>query len=165
MALASGVAYLAYFLVGGRLAEAYITAWNLLIIPSALYTGRLMARRGVYLAAASTVAGTVASLLWAFNHQVPRLEPWWIGLAAAWWLGLGWLLRADRRRLGTFTLVLGVAAGVDLVLTVLDAPMPIYALGGFKIPLTTVWTLWLGASLLRDPGLEQPVSRADRGAA
>lgn len=150
LAIASGLAYIAFF-VGGGLRSAWIVAWNLLIIPAALYTGVLVGRRGMLLAAISTVAGVAASILWASNHQVPGLEPWWIGLAAVWWLGLGWLLRRGRRGLGLFTLSLGVAAAVDLVLTVLDAPMPIYALGGFKIPLTIAWTFWMGASLVRDP--------------
>ena len=152
LAIGSGVAYLAYFFGGGA-QQTWIVAWNLLIIPAALYTGVVVSRRGVVLAAISTAAGVAASLLWATNHQVPRLEPWWIGLAAVWWLGLGWLIRLDRRRLGIFTLLLGVAAAVDFVLTVLDAPMPIYALGGFKIPFTMIWSVWLGAALVRDPTL------------
>ena len=151
LAIGSGVAYLGYFLLDGPQPDRWIVAWNLLIIPSALYTGVLVARWGIVLATASTAGGVAASLLWASSHEVPRLEPWWIGLATVWWLGLGWLLRVYRRRLGIFTFVLGVAAGIDLVLTLLDAPMPIYALGGFKIPLTTIWSFWLGVSLLRDP--------------
>jgi hypothetical protein len=150
-ALASGVAYVAYLVVDERVRNLTITAWNLLIIPTALYVGVRVVRRGMLLAGLSTTAGVAASLLWAFNYDVPSLEPWWIGLATVWWLGLGWLLRADRPRLGIFTLVLGAAAGVDFALTLLAAPMPIYALGGFKIPLTMVWTFWLGGTLLRDP--------------
>jgi hypothetical protein len=153
-ALTSGLAYVAYFLLDASVRDVAIAAWNLLIIPCALYLGFLVARRGALLAAASTAAGIAASLLWAVAYRVPGLEPWWIGLAIAWWLGLGWLLLRTDRRLGIFTLVLGAAAGVDLVLTVLDAPMPIYALGGFKILLTNVWTLWLGGRLLRDPALQ-----------
>lgn len=154
-AVASGSAYVAYFFAGPSTTEALVTVWNLLIIPPALYVGLLVARRGVVLAAISTVAGLAASLLWATSHEVARLEPWWIGLAAVWWLGLGWLLRQDRRALGLFTLALGVAAGVDFVLTALDAPMPIYALGGFKIPFTMIWSIWLGVTLLSDPMLGQ----------
>lgn len=149
------MAYVAYFLGGGSRPEAWIVTWNLLIVPCALYTGLLVTRHGVSVALTSTAAGVAASLLWGFNHGVPGLEPWWIGLAAVWWLGLGWLLRESRRGLGLFTLMLGVAAGVDFVLTALDAPMPIYALGGFKIPMTIIWTFWLGASLLRDPVMPQ----------
>ncbi len=103
------------------------------------------------MSAASTAAGVAASLLWAFAYGSPGLEPWWIGLAAAWWLGLGWLLVPKRRALGRFTLLLGVAAAIDFVLTALNAPMPIYAIGGLKIPMTIVWSLWAGLSLVREP--------------
>jgi hypothetical protein len=48
-------------------------------------------------------------------------------------------------------LLLGLATTIDFVLTALNAPMPIYALGGFKIPLMIVWTFWIGLSLARDP--------------
>ena len=155
-ALASGLAYIAYFLVGIQFQDMSIAAWNLLIIPTAIYLGVRLAAHGALISAASAAAGVAASLLWAFANDVPRLEPWWIGLAAAWWLGVGWLLRTERRALGLFTLLLGVAAAVDFVLTALNAPMPIYALGGFKIPFTIVWSLWLGVALLRDPRLGSP---------
>lgn len=151
-AVASGCAYIAYFLVGVQFRDDSIAAWNILIIPTAIYLWARLAAHGALVSAASAAAGVAASLLWAFAHEVPRLEPWWIGLAAAWWLGLGWLLRTERRTLGLFTLLLGVSATVDFILTALNAPMPIYALGGFKIPLTIVWSLWLGVALLVGDG-------------
>jgi hypothetical protein len=151
LAIASGLAYVAYPFTN----DMAITAWNLLIIPAAVWLGIRTAHRGWVLAAVSTTAGVAASLLWALVYHEPQREPWWIGLAAAWWLGLGWLLPADRRRLAAFTLVLGVAAAVDFVLTVLNAPAPIYALGGFKIPFAIVWTFWVGWTLVRDPLLER----------
>lgn len=149
-ALASGLASVAYLLIPEN-PEWAITAWNLLIIPTALYLGARVASRRSVAAAASTAAGIIASLLWAFAYQSPTLEPWWIGLAAAWWLGLGWLLAPERRALGRFTLLLGVAAAMDFLVTALNAPWPIYALGAFKLPLTLVWTVWVGLSLLRRP--------------
>ena len=108
----------------------------------------------------ATGAGVLASLLWALAYHEPKLEPWWLGLAACWWLGLGWLLRADRPGLGRFTLLPGVAAALDFVLTVLDAPMPIYALGGLKLPLTALWSFWVGGALLRDPFLRRARERS-----
>lgn len=148
-ALASGVAYLAY-LVPSAGRDGAITAWNLLIIPTALYLGVRLAARGPLLSAVSMTAGVGASLLWAFDYDSPRLEPWWIGLAGAWWLGLARLLWDERPRLARFTLILAVATALDFVLTALEAPMPIYALGGFKIPLTIAWTWWVGIVLVRD---------------
>ena len=143
-ALASGVAYLAYLLPTPA-RDGAITAWNLLIIPTAIYLGVVLAPRGPVVAAASMATGIVASLLWAFDYKSPTLEPVWIGLAAIWWFGVGWLLRLENWRLGWFTLILSVATAIDFVLTALNAPFPMYALGGFKIPLTIVWTL-LGRS-------------------
>jgi hypothetical protein len=106
------------------------------------------------LALASSVAAIAASLLWAFVYHEPSLEAWWIGLAAGSWLGFGWLLRRIRPRLATFTLILGIAAAVDFALTALDASFPLYALGGFKLPFTMVWTFWIGWTFVRDPLLD-----------
>jgi len=159
-ALASGFAYVAYLLpFAGR--DWAITAWNLLIIPTALHLGGRVASAGPLLSAVSMAAGVAASLLWAFAYDSPALEPWWIGLAAAWWLGVGWLVRTERRALGRFTLLLSLATTIDFVLTAVNAPMPIYALGGFKIPLTIVWTFWIGLTLVRDPRWG---TQGDRGA-
>lgn len=169
-ALASGVSYLAYLLpIAGR--DGAITAWNLLIIPTALYLGARLASHGPIVSASAMTAGVVASLLWAFDYASSGLEPWWIGLAAAWWLGLARLLWDERPRLARFTLILAVAAAADFVLTALDAPMPLYALGGFKIPLTIAWTISVGIILAgRDPrslrpvaGRPWPVARLRRG--
>ena len=147
-ALGSGLAYVAYLLPISA-GDRAITAWNLLIIPTAIYLGVVLAPRGPVVAAASTAAGVVASLLWAFDYKSPTLEPVWIGLAAIWWLAIGWLLRRENPRLGWFTLILSAATAIDFVLTALNAPFPIYALGGFKIPLTIIWTFWVGVALLR----------------
>ncbi|HUS20443.1 MAG TPA: hypothetical protein VMZ66_00345, partial [Aeromicrobium sp.] len=149
LAIASGVAYFAYLLpFEGR--DRAITAWNLLIIPAIVYLGGWLASRAPVVASASTAAGVTASLLWALAFRSPTLEPWWIGLAAAGWLGFGWLLLREYRALGRFTLVLGVATIIDLVVTVMNASMPLYLLGAFKLPLTTAWTLWIGLTLVRD---------------
>jgi hypothetical protein len=147
MAMGSGVACLAYPFTS----DLAITAWNLLIIPAFVWLGLRTAVAGRLVALASTAAGVAASLLWAFFYSEPSLEAWWIGLAAAAWLGFGWLLRRDRPRLATFTIVLGIAAAVDFVLTAINAPFPLYALGGFKLPFTMVWTFWIGWTLVRDP--------------
>ncbi len=149
-AIVSGLASVALLVSLDRF-EWLITAWNLSIIPTALYLGVLLARRSPLIAATATLAGISASILWALGYQHPPLEPWWIGLAALWWAGLGWLLRAERRRLGWFTLLLAGATALDFVLTAAQVPMPIYALGGFKIPLSMIWSFWVGISLIRRP--------------
>ncbi len=149
-ALASGLAYVANLLIPGN-PEWTITAWNLLIIPTALYLGASVAPHRPLAAVAVTAAGIVASLMWAFAYRSASLEPLWIGLAAAWWLGLGSLLVPSLRFLGGFTLVLGVAAALDLVVTALDVPWPLLALGALKGPLTIGWTFWVGIALGRRP--------------
>lgn len=149
-ALASGIAYLAYWPIL-RQPDWAITAWNLLIIPTTLYLGVRLRRRGPILAAISAGAGIAASLLWATGYRDPGLEPWWIGLAAAWWLGIGRLLLAEHRATGILTLALGVATAVDFVVTLLDFELPLLALGGLKLPLSTLWSLWIGVVLVRGP--------------
>jgi hypothetical protein len=62
-ALASGLAYIGYFLLDASVRDVAITAWNLLIIPGALYLGLLTARGEALLAAAATAAGIAASVL------------------------------------------------------------------------------------------------------
>ena len=159
LALASGAAYIVHLVGPASLREGAIVAWNLAIIPAALWLGwRLRGERPVVVTLA-TIAGFVASLLWASSFRRAGLEAWWIGLATAWWLGIGVGLLPARRWLGSFTFALGIAAAADFVLTVLNAPMPIYALGGFKIPMTIVWSIWVGVALVRDPGLTTRRSR------
>ena len=151
LAIGSGVAYLVYPFTS----DVAISAWNLLIIPAFLWLGVRTASHGRLLALASSTAGVAASLLWSFVYHEPTLEPWWIGLAAASWLGFGWLLRHDQPTLARFTIVLGIAAAVDFVLTALNAPFPLYVLGGLKLPLTMIWTFWVGWALVRDPLVDE----------
>jgi hypothetical protein len=151
LAIGSGLAYLMYPFT----ADVAITAWNVLIVPAFVWLGGRTAHDGRVVALASTTAGVAASLLWAVVYHEPSLETWWIGLAAASWMGFGWLLRRRRQRLAAFTLVLGIAAAVDFVLTALNAPFPLYALGGFKLPFTMIWTFWIGWTLVRDPLLDR----------
>src|SRR5262245_22371570 len=147
LALASGLAYAAWPLLGQP--DWAITAWNLCLIPVALYLGLLLTPRGPLLAAVSVGAGIGASLLWAVGFRHASAEPWWIGLAAVWWLSLGWLLLPVRRATGVFTILLGVATAVDFVVTALGLGQPWLVLGGLKLPLSTVWSVWIGVLLIR----------------
>lgn len=147
-AIASGMAYLAYWPILAR-PDWAITAWNLLIIPTALYLGVRLAPRARVLAATATAAGVAASLTWATSFRSPGLEPWWIGLAAVWWLGIGWLLLPSHRATGLLTLALGIATVVDFLVTLLDVGMPLLALAGLKLPLSMVWSFWIGVALIR----------------
>ena len=162
LAVVSGAAYIVYVLAPADLRDATIVAWNLTIIPAAVWLGWLLRRPRPAVAALSTLAGVVASVLWAIAFRRPGLEPWWIGLAAVWWVGIGLEVLPMRRRLGLFTLALGVASAADFVLTALNAPMPIYALGGFKIPMTSIWSVWVGLAVLRDPTLSGDSRASER---
>lgn len=150
-AIASGLASVALFVTFERFEQWLIPAWNLLIVPAAIYLGVLLLPRNALIAATATLVGVTASTLWALGYHDRLLEPWWIGLAALWWAGVGWLLLQERPRLGRFTLLLAGATALDFVLTAAQAPMPIYALGGFKIPLSMVWNFWVGISLISRP--------------
>lgn len=162
-AVASGLAYLQYF-VSGASGDWAITAWNLLIIPAALVLGLRLASRGSLIAAGATAAGIAGSVLWAFDFRTASVEPWWIALAAAWWLGLGWLLRKRHRATAWLTLALGIAATIDLVVTILDAPLPWLAVGGLKLPLTTVWSVWIGVLLIRQAAASSGSSTTPKAA-
>lgn len=75
--------------------------------------------------------------------------------AVVWWLGLGALLRQERRALGNVTLVLGVAALVDALATVLALSGTLGAAVFFLTYVVgaPIWALWLGVDLWRKPVL------------
>lgn len=150
-AIAAGICSVVLFVTFERFDQWLIPAWQLLTVPAVIYLGVLLLPRHPSIATIATFAGVAACLLWALAYRDRELEPWWIGLAALSWAGMGWLLLQERPRLGRFTLVLAAATAVDFVLTAAHAPMPLYALGGFKIPLSMVWTFWVGMSLLGRP--------------
>jgi hypothetical protein len=101
-ALASGLAYVAY-LIPPEGQDQAITAWNLLIIPTALYLGDRVASRGPLVSAASTAAGVTASFLWAFAYRSPSPEPW-LDRAGRRVVARSRLAAADRARaLGWFS--------------------------------------------------------------
>ncbi|GAC1671068.1 MAG: hypothetical protein NVS9B9_29310 [Ktedonobacteraceae bacterium] len=85
-------------------------------------------------------------LLWAVNSAV--MEASWILLSAIWWLGIGFVLRSERKILGIFTIVVGIAALLDGMVTLLDLPLPFLALGALKLPLAMLWNFWIGIALL-----------------
>ncbi len=127
---------------------------HLLAVPAAVYLGWALGAINRNIAIASAAAGVGSLGLWSYavvwDHF--ELEVGWIILAAGWWLGAGVLLRTMRPRLGTFTVVLGIAAVLDAIVSGLGDKLPflVFALfGGWKLPLALVWTVWLGIVLLR----------------
>ena len=72
-------------------------------------------------------------------------------LAGVWLIGIGWLLRGERRFFSVITLLLGLGALLDSLGTVLG--IGALALPGLSIfvGLLPIWALWLGIDLLRKP--------------
>jgi hypothetical protein len=162
--LASAAASVAYIATGmssvGSAADLdrWIVAWNLLLVPVALWLGVVLSGRGDpaawILAGIGATVGVLSCVLWATSYERPTLEPVWIGLSAAWWGIVGWLLvRHGLHRLGAFTVVVAAFAALDAIMTAIGVSGPAYALAGPKLPVAWVWTLVVGARLMIDPWL------------
>lgn len=72
-------------------------------------------------------------------------------LMAAWWLGIGFLLRADHPGLSRLSYTLGVLAGVFSVLNALGFGFGRDAVLGIVFALWTIWWTWLLIILRRAP--------------
>jgi hypothetical protein len=72
-------------------------------------------------------------------------------LMAAWWLGIGFLVRADRPGLSRLSFALGVLAGVFSVLNALGIGFGRDAVLGIVFALWTIWWAWLLIILRRAP--------------
>lgn len=139
-----------------QLGSLFIAGQSLLLIPVAGYLWHRLRPVGARVAAVAGVAGIAALLLWGSAPFTGAwaLEPVWIALQALWWIGMGLLLRRFRRAWGTFTVVVGVAAVLDAAVTALEDHMPFVAfaiLGGPKIPLSLVWMISTGLTVVRRP--------------
>jgi hypothetical protein len=142
--------------VGERLARVgalLMVAWNVLLLPAAVALGFLLEHDAPERARLVTVVGIAGLLFWAYGgatHGItPALEVSYIALSAAWWIGLGLLMRREWPVFGVFTLVLGAFAGWDALLTALEpVPFTLYLTASPKLPLSIVWDFWLAWVLL-----------------
>lgn len=76
-------------------------------------------------------------------------------IAGIGWIGLGLILRYQRRALSVTTIILGVAALTDSLSNMLGIePLAVLALNIYLV-LAPVWALWLGIDLLRKPAPQQ----------
>jgi hypothetical protein len=156
----SAVAWVAGLGPTGEFPDRWISIWNLLLLPAAGWIGLRLFRRSDLgwrptVAGLAAVSGLASGLLWATSWQRSDLEPTWIALSAVWWIGTGSLLTGGAGRvLGTFTLVLGIVAGLDAIGTIAGAEGPFLLLTGAKLPLSWLWALIVGAVLVADPMLE-----------
>lgn len=72
-------------------------------------------------------------------------------LAGVGWIGFGLVIRADRRRLGLVTVVLGAACLVDSLGTALNTDVVASTGLTVYLILAPVWACWMGIGLLRAP--------------
>lgn len=129
-----------------RLGQYLEIGWNLLLIPIAVFLGIWLRPKSPYLVVVYTVCGLASFLLWAIDSAV--MEASWILLSAVWWLGIGFVLRGEHKIVGGFTIIVGIAAVLDGMVTLLDLQGPVFALSALKLPLATIWNIWLGITLL-----------------
>ena len=78
-------------------------------------------------------------------------------LVGIWFLGIGLLLRSERRIIGIISMIVGVSALIDSLGNMVG--MESLALVGLSvfIILAPIWTLWFGIDLLRKPAQIQTV--------
>ena len=94
------------------------------------YTDATAAAQALIAAQFATVLQVVWRAIWQFLDAI---------LLAAWWLGIGWLLRPDHRRLSRLSLALAAAATVGAVANVAGLNLVRDVLLGV---LFTLWTAW-----------------------
>ena len=131
-------------------------AFNLLVMPAVVAFWSIGGRRAIVIATAAAICGIGSLLMWAgaFAFQAWSLEPIWISLSAAWWIGLGFVLVRSGHLFGWLTLTVGVAAVLDVSATTIVANLTLpqfwfSLIGGWKLPLQLVWTLAAGVWLTR----------------
>ena len=72
-------------------------------------------------------------------------------LAGTWFLGVGLLLRGERRLFSIFSIILGISALLSSLGVILGIEAIAFFLGVIYGLLAPVWALWLGIDLLRKP--------------
>jgi len=161
----AGVCWLVWISVNGeamedspritKLSQLMMAGWNLLLVPAAIVLWqrlRAPTPESIFL---YTICGIASLSFWAYGGATqgitPALEIVYLFLSGVWWIGIGNSLTKQQKALGMFTLILGFFALLDAVLSFFE-PMPfyIYVLAAPKLPLSIIWDLWIGVSLLRN---------------
>jgi hypothetical protein len=118
-----------------------VGAWNVLQLPVAIALWAWLRPRSSRVVDVATACGVSSLALWAASAAVPSLAPYealWIGLSAAWWLGIGVAIGRERRFLAVLTVIVGIAAVGDAIVTVpemLGRPLPELAIRAPMRPL------------------------------
>jgi len=140
-----------------KFGQLLMIAWNLLLLPAAIFFGNRLYPKGANPALFLTICGIASQMFWAYGSATrgitPMLEVTYLLLSGIWWLGIGSMLRGSWKMTGNFTVGVGVFALLDAVLSFLEpVPFWIYALAAPKLPLAIVWNFWIGVFLLRNGG-------------
>jgi hypothetical protein len=114
---------------------------------AAVLAAVLPAQLQAYAGAAGPEAQVPRALFLAFSSAIYDgvwgiLDPI---LAGTWWLGMGLVLRQERRTLGWVTLILGAFM---LLRDVKVGPLEMIGLGVYFV-LAPIWGAWVGVDLLR----------------
>ena len=129
---------LAYMVIGAIGAGFLWMAWPSLINS---YAAASVQQREAIEIVFKTVTAGIKSGVWGME-AIP---------AGIWWLGIGFLLRTERRVLGIVTIVLGAFTFLTFVAAVLGLE-PVFQIAFFVyLFLAPIWALWLGIDLLRKP--------------
>jgi hypothetical protein len=96
------------------------------------------------------VLETVFSAVWnmVYGGMWNILE---VLLAGIWFLGIGLLLRGERRLFSIFSIILGISALLDSLGVILSIEALALLGATVYVLLAPVWALWLGIDLIRKP--------------
>jgi hypothetical protein len=96
------------------------------------------------------VLETVFSAIWnmVYGGMWNILE---VLLAGIWFLGIGLLLRGERRLFSIFSIILGLSALLDSLGVILSIEALALLGATIYVLLAPVWALWLGIDLIRKP--------------
>lgn len=137
-----GLGYIALGTIGGAMLSS---AWPPLI---QAYAQGSAAEREYLALIFAAITATVEGGIWSTPQNL---------LQGVWWLGMGGVLRRERRGLGTLALILGAFALLNSVGEVFD--VEVFDMAGLFVTLLAgpIWNLWLGLMVL---SIASPPSRS-----
>jgi hypothetical protein len=134
------VAAIGYALIGGAGAAVLAIVGPMLM--NAYATATSPAEQEVIAAQFAVLLEVVWRAIWQFLDGI---------LMAAWWLGIGILVRTDHAGLSRLSYALAALAGVFSVLNALGVHLARDAVLGVAFALWTAWWVWLLVLFLRPP--------------
>jgi uncharacterized protein DUF4386 len=129
---------LGYILIGA-IGAVILAAVHPLLISA--YAQASVEQRPVLETVFSVIGNMVYRGMWSILGEL---------LAGTWFLGIGLLLRSERRIFSIFSIILGISALLGSLGVILDIEA-IALLGAIYGLLAPIWALWLGIDLIRKP--------------